>query len=76
MDEGPVTLRVIREMFKSVLLDQDAHWDLPIQSREPHPCAFTLLRDWQPGIRCSRTVTRSQETDVGVTVGDPGSEIP
>jgi hypothetical protein len=48
MDRGRVTLRVIPEMFRSVLFDGDDRWDLPIRDRESHPCAFTPLRDRQP----------------------------
>jgi hypothetical protein len=47
--ERPLTLRVIPEVFRSVLFDGDDLWDLSIRHHESHPCAFTPLLELQPG---------------------------
>jgi hypothetical protein len=52
MDQGSLTLRVIPEMFRSVLFDGDDLWDVSIRHRESHPCADaslgTAARDGAP----------------------------
>ena len=48
MDQGQLTLRVIPEMFRSVLFDGDDLWDLSVRHWESHPCAFTPLLDLRP----------------------------
>ena len=49
MDEGPLTLRVIPEMVRSVLFDAVDSWNLSSRHPESHPYAFTPLVELQPG---------------------------
>lgn len=67
MGQHPFTLRVIPEVFRSVLLDTDEDgvpapavlWDLSSDPRPPHPWAFTPQLDiWTDMTRPARTSPR------------------